>query len=227
MRGTAMFEPMIVGAVVGGTASALSLVHHYRQQLGPMTLREARLLARMPVTPIADARGGMVKVVGVVGAAITATSYYHRVPCAALELMHYDVVDAKGGPRRVLLRTERHVHPFWIEDESGRVAIDPDRVRLDYEVEGADLASTIEERRIRVGERVAVLGHIQRAMPRLAVPMRDAATNVDQSAEFAGRPLVTWRSEPEVYPRLSPPAGGMALSASSIGLAVLGAILRF
>ena len=34
------------------------------------------------------------------------------------------------------------------------------------------------------------------------------------------------QTEPEVYPRLFPPVGGMALSAGTLGMAVLGALLR-
>jgi hypothetical protein len=221
-----MFEPMIIGAVVGGAASWVSIALHYRQQLGPMTLREARQLARLPVTPIAHAHEGLVKLVGTVGTSTTVASYYHREPCACLELRHYEVVSAAGGAKRALVRTEREVHPFWIEDESGRIMVDPDTARIDYEVEGTDLENAVEEHRIRVGERVAVLGVVRRAGPQLSLPMRRASTDFEQGWAFVGSPLVTWRSEPEVYPRLAPPTGGVALSAGSIGLAVLGAVLR-
>ncbi|MEI8257352.1 MAG: hypothetical protein WCJ30_16885, partial [Deltaproteobacteria bacterium] len=146
---------MLVGAVVGGAASALSMVHHYRQQLGPMSVREARLLGALPSTPIAHAREGVVKLVGRVGAAASVQSYYHRVDCVVLELHHYEVVDTSSGPRRVLIRKEVDARPFWIEDETGRLLIDPTKVRIDYEVEGSDLDSTIEEHRLRVGEQVA------------------------------------------------------------------------
>jgi hypothetical protein len=222
-----MFPPMLVGAVVGGTASCLSLLHHYRQQLGPMSMREALWLARLPVTPIAEAPGqGLVKLVGTVGGLVTQTSYYHRVPCVALELHHYEVVDGVNGPRRVLVRKERFHHGFWIEDETGRIGVDPAQVRIDFEVEGGDLESTVEEHRIRVGERVAVLAEVRRRGMRLTQPMRQAATVAEGELELSGRPLLTWRSEPEVFPRLGPPAGGVALSAGSIGLAVLGSVLN-
>jgi hypothetical protein len=217
---------MLVGAVVGGAASCLSILHHYRQQLGPMSVREARQLASLPITPIAHARQGLVKLLGVVGASTTETSYYHRCACAVLELHHYQVLDTTSGPRRVLIRKETRLNPFWIEDETGRMAIDPTLARIDYEVEGSDLESTIEEHRIRVGERVAILGVVRRSGPQLTQPMRAASTNFDQGLEFVGQPLITWRSEPEVYPRLSPPPGGVALSAGSIGMAVLGSLLN-
>ena len=221
-----MFPPMLVGAVVGGAASWLSLLHHYRQQLGAMTVREARQLASLDTTPIDRAYQGLVKLEGVVGADVVETSYYHRTPCAALELHHYQVVDTRTGPRRLLVRKESKLHPFWIEDETGRVAIDPARARIDFEVEGGDLESTIEEHRIRVGERVAVLATVRRSVPQLTQPMRKASSNFESGLEFLGPPLVTWRSEPEVYPRLIPPTGGVVLSAGSIGMAVLGSLLN-
>lgn len=221
-----MFPPMLVGAVVGGAASALSLVNHYRQQLGPMTVREARMLPKMEITPIALARTGLVKLVGKVGATTTVQSYYHRVDCVALDLHHYDIVDSASGPRRVLVRKESTLRPFWIEDDSGRLAIDPAKVRIDFEIEGADVESTIEEHRIRVGEQVVVLGHVRRAGPQLSQPMRRASTNFDDGVELAEGALLTWRTEPEVYPRLGPPTGGLALGAGSVGMAVLGALLN-
>lgn len=218
---------MLIGAVVGGTAACMSMLRHYRQQLGPMTVREARLLASLPSTPIAEAAGaGLVKLVGTVGALANETSYYHRVPCAVLELHHYTVVDSGQGPRRVLVRKESRLHPFWIEDGSGRIGVDPARVRIDFDVEGSELDSMVEEHRIRVGERVAVLGHVRRTAPRLSQPMRQVAAITDGELALEAGALVTWRSEPEVVPKLLPPTGGVVLSAGSIGLAVLGSLLK-
>lgn len=221
-----MFVPMLIGAAAGGTASFMSLLHHYRQQLGPMSVREARLIAQLPTTPIGLAKNGLVKLVGTVGGDTSVTSYYDRVPCAVLELLHYEVVDSARGSRRMLVKRERHVQPFWIEDETGRVPIDPAHARLDYEVEGTDLESTIEEHRLRLGERVVLLGMVRRGGPQLSQPMRTASTNRADPLAFEGPPLVTWRSEPEVYPRLLPPTGGVALSLGSVGMAVLGALLN-
>ncbi len=221
-----MFAPMLVGAAVGSAAAFLSVRQYYRQQFGPMTLRESRLLRSMPSTPIALAHDGLVKLVGTIGSDAVSSSYYHRTPCACLELHHYDVVAAGGRPKRTLTKIERQLHEFWVEDETGRVIIDPEHARIDYEIEGTDIESAIEEHRLRVGERVVVMGRVRRAGPRLTQPMRRAAADFDNRLEFIGEPLVTWRSEPEVYPRILPPAGGVALSAGSVGLAVLGSLLN-
>lgn len=223
-----MFEPMIVGAVVGGVASALNFVNHYRDRLGPLSVGDVRSLAKLERTPIALATPGkLLKFTGSVGGLVTETSYYHRVPCVAVELRHYQVLESMKGPRRTLMSTDRKVHPFWVEDETGRVLIDPEQARIDFEVEGADLDSTVEEHRIRVGEKVSVIGVVQRSGPRLSSPMRSASTDVDSGMHFEGTPVVTWRTEPEVYPRLLPPVGGLALTAGSAVLAAVGSLLNF
>lgn len=218
---------MLVGAAVGGVASCLSMVNHYRQVLGPMTFREARQLSKLPVTPIAEAAsmGTLVKMVGTVGTRVPRMSYYHRVPCAVLELRYYEVLN-ETPPRRVLLSKDSHLEPFWIEDDTGRLVINPVEVRIDFEVEGSELENTVEEHRIRVGERVVVLGRVRRVEPVLTQPMRQAPVSHDHQFEAMPGSLVSWRSEPEVCPRLFPPVGGMALSIGSIGLAVLGTILN-
>lgn len=220
-----MFGPMIVGATVAGVAGAMSLVNHYRGQLGPMTPREARLLAKMPVTPIAQARSGLVKLAGRVIGSVTERSYYHRVPCVALQLDHYEVRDGVNGPRRILIRSEKKLHPFFVEDETGRVAVDPTHARIDFEREGTDLESTIEESRLVDGETVVILAEVRRSGPRVVHPMRHAQNNIESGIELIGSPLVTWRTEPEVYPKLSPPTGGVLLSAMSAACAALGSVL--
>jgi hypothetical protein len=220
-----MFGPMIAGAACAGVAGVLSLRNHYRAQLGAMTALEARRLASMPVTPIRQAGDGYVKIAGViVGDAVT-YSYYHRVPCVALKLDHYEVHDAIDGPRRLLVRSEHSLHPFFIEDETGRLAIDPVVARIDYEVEGLGSESTVEERRLRVGDSVLVLAHVRRSGPRIVHPMRHPQSITESSLEIVGSPLVTWRSEPEVFPRLTPPTGGVLLSAMSAACGALGALL--
>jgi hypothetical protein len=220
-----MFHPMIVGAAVAGVAGAMSLVNHYRAQLGPMTAREARLLAQLPVTPIAQAQQGLVKLSGRVVGSVTERSYYHRIPCVALQLDHYEVRDTVNGPRRLLLRSEKKLHPFFVEDETGRVAVHPSSARIDFEHEGTDLESTIEEHRLRDGETVVILAEVRRSGPRVIHPMRHAQNNIESGIELVGSPLITWRTEPEVYPRLAPPTSGVLLSAMSAACAALGAVL--
>lgn len=226
LHSSSMFGPMLLGAAAGSVASYLSVRQFYRQELGAMTLREARLLSSMEVTPIAQASEGFVRLEGTLRAQKTVLSYYDRVPCAALELFHFDIVPSKLGPRRLLLRTERRIEAFFVEDESGRVLVAPDFVRLDGHRAGAEEDSTVEEHSLRDGERVVLFGTVRRGQPRLGRALRDAGDLLDTGLEFTEPPLVTWRSEPEVYPRLLPPLGNVALSAGSAAMAVLGAVLQ-
>ena len=123
-------------------------------------------------------------------------------------------------------RVERSEDPFWIDDGTARVSLDPAMCRIDFEREGSDPESMIEEHRLRVGERVAVIGVVRRVEQLAQHPMRQRPQDGDRTLQFVGAPLVTWRTEPEVFPRLRPPAGGVALSAGSVGMAVVGAMLQ-
>lgn len=221
-----MFAPLLVGSALAGVATVGSLVQHYRRQLGPMTLADVRALTELDPTPIALCREGFVKIVGTLGCDAPERSLYGDAPVAVREVRHYAVEGRGASGQRVLSRVERSTHPIWIEDDSGRITLDPLAARIDYEVDGSEVEPMIEELRLRVGERVAVLGPVARDVAVAHHPMRRSAVQTDGAVRFLAPPLVTWRTEPEVYPKLLPPAGATALSASSIALAVLGALLR-
>lgn len=221
-----MFPPLLIGAAVSGVATVGSLLQHYRQQLGPMTLAEVRALESLAPTPIAMAREGMVKLVGTLGCETPSRSLYGNVPVAVREV-YYSTIEGRGvRARKVLVRVERTQHPFFVEDETGRVGFDPAHARIDFECEGSDDESMVEEQRLRVGERVAVIGVVERSVTVTQHPWRQASVQGDQGLRFVSPPVITWRTEPEVFPRLIPPMGGVALSAGTLGMAVLGALLR-
>ena len=217
-----MFAPLLVGSALAGAATVGGLIQHYRRQLGPMTLADVRALRRLPPTPIALAREGVVKIVGTIGCDVPVRSLHGDALVAVREVHHYTV----EGAVRVLSRLERTTAGFWVEDDSGRIDLDPAAARVDFETEGGDGEAMIEELRLRVGERVAVLGAVRRDASRTLHPMRRAQSQADRGLHFTAPPLVTWRTEPEAYPRLRPPVGAAALSVSSVALAVLGAVLH-
>jgi hypothetical protein len=221
-----MFLPLLVGAAVSGAATVGALVQHYRHEFGPMSLAEARALATMPVTAVADAREGLVKLVGALGCDTPVRSLYGDSLAAVREVHHYAMEGSGLRAARRLARVERTEHGFWLDDGTGRVALDPARCRIDFESEGADAESMIEEHRLRVGERVAVIGRVRRVEQLAQHPMRQHPRDEDRALQFLDAPLVTWRTEPEVFPKLRPPVGGVALSAGSLGMAVVGALLR-
>jgi hypothetical protein len=221
-----MFPPLLVGAVVSGLATVGSLTQFYRQQLGPMTLQEARGLERLPTTPIALATTGLVKIVGTLGCEHPGVSIQGGIATAVREVHHYAVEGAGLRARRVLVRVERSEQPFWVEDDTGRVLLDPAHCRIDFEADGGDGESLVDELRLRLGERVAIVGEVQRGAVMAQHPMRRSQTSAGEGLHFVRPPVVTWRTEPEVMPRLLPPTGGVALSASTVGMALLGALLQ-
>lgn len=221
-----MFAPLLVGSALAGAATVGSLVQHYRRQLGPMTLADVRALTRLQPTPVALARDGLVKLVGVIGSDHPERSLYGDALVAVREVHHYTVEGRGAAAVRVRARVDRTAESFWVEDDSGRVALDPAFARIDYEVDTTEVEPMLEELRLRAGERVAVVGVVQRDTGLAKHPLRRSQVQTDGGLRFTAPPLVTWRTEPEVYPRLRPSAGGVALSASSVALAVLGAVLR-
>ncbi|MBL8600910.1 MAG: hypothetical protein JNK72_03205 [Myxococcales bacterium] len=221
-----MFPPLLLGAAVSGAAAVGSLLQHYRHQLGPMTLADVRTLERLAPTPIAHAREGLVKLVGVVDSEHPTLSLYGAVPVAVRET-HYFVPDGRGlQTRKVFERVERTNTPFTVSDETGAITLVPSGCRIDFEVEGDDAETMTEELRLRVGERVAVIGLVARRDDVARQPFRQAPIEGDRGLTFLAPPLVTWRTEPEVYPRLLPRVGDVALSVGAAGMAVLGAILH-
>lgn len=209
-----MFPPLLVGAVVSGLATVGSLAQFYRQQLGPMTLAEVRALEQLSPTPIAHAASGLVKLVGTLGCEHPEVSIQGGLATAVREVHHYAVEGRGLRARRVLLRTERSESPFWIEDDTGRVMLDPARCRIDFEADAGEGESMVDELRLRVGERVAIIGEVERGATLALHPMRRSSTTAGEGLRFVKPPVITWRTEPEVMPRLLPPTGGVALSAS-------------
>jgi hypothetical protein len=221
-----MFPPLLVGAVVSGLATIGSLTQFYRQQLGPMSLTEVRALEHLAPTPIAHASTGLVKLVGTLGCEHPGMSIQGGLATAVREV-HHNAIEGRGvRARRVLVRVERSESPFWIEDDTGRVMLDPARCRIDFEADTGEGESLVDELRLRLGERVAIIGEVERGTTLALHPMRRSPASAGEGLRFVRPPVVTWRTEPEVMPRLLPPTGGVALSASTVGMAVLGALLQ-
>jgi hypothetical protein len=221
-----MFVPLLVGSALAGAATVGSLVQHYRRQLGPMTLADVRALRNTPVSHIAIASNGFVKIVGTLGSDFPIESSVGEAPLAVREIHHYSIEGRGPSAVRVRTRVERSTQVFYVDDDSGRVLIHPNDARIDYEVDVGDPEPMIDEQRLRIGERVCVLGVIERTRSLASHPLRGAASEGASTIRFVAPPLITWRTEPEVFPKLTPPLGATAMSASSVALAVLGAILQ-
>jgi hypothetical protein len=192
----------------------LFVYKHYRRELATIRLRDARLLRKLPVTAIAEAQSGLVKFVGVAKSDQGVMSYFDRVPCVA----HRMVTTTYEGSRRVgtviehryRISREWQLVPFVLDDGSGSIAIDPRGAAIDYEVCHPDENGTVQEHRIRAGDRIAVVGHIDVAQS----GGYRTATRTD-AVKFVSPPMLSWRTDDEFLPVLRPPPVPVALA--SIG----------
>lgn len=186
----------------GGVAGILLAIHLGRARVGTRALRELRSL---PVTTIAAAREGRVKLSGVARAAQTETSVVGQIRCIALRRV---MLSQTPGGRTVTQRYER-AFPFELDDGSGTVVVDPAGSTLDLEIlQTLGKGSFLMEEVIRDSDTVVVLG--------------DIAPSSSGSFSFLMPPLISWRSIPEAIPALLIPWGqvisGLALLAGLSGI---------
>ena len=160
-----MFVPLLLGAAVSGAATVGALVQHYRQEFGPMTLAEARALASMPETAIGTATEGLVKLVGVLGCDLPVRSLYDSTLSAVREVHHYRVEGSGIRAVRHRSKVERSEEPFWVDDGTGRVSLDPGACRIDFEREGADIDLVLTDLVMPGIDGIALASRLQRQPP--------------------------------------------------------------
>jgi hypothetical protein len=200
-------------------ASALLVMWRYwRREFATISFRDARLLREFASTPINALKPGLVKLVGVTKAEQGVMSYFERQPC----VIHRRVVTTVSGYKQVGKTTyaetfttrEWTTIPFQLDDGTGTIWVDP-RVagtRVDYETGNADEDSDVQEQYIRLGDRVTVIGEIE-MLPNNE-GYRAAGHGIDASlyARFKGPVLVSWRSDAEFVPKVTPPWPAMVLA---------------
>jgi hypothetical protein len=197
----------------------LFLWKHYRRETTHIGFRGARLLARMPEVKIGEARSGLVKIRGKVQGAGNVMSYFHRVPCVA----HRMVTTTHEGSRYVgntvvhtyRISREWQLFPFAVDDGTGKVMVDPRGAVIDYETASPeDGSSSVEEQYLRDGDTLVLVGEVEvRADP----TFRDAYQ--PDRVRFVKPPLISWRSEPEVLPKMGlPPIPTMLAAAGLAGI---------
>ena len=215
-----MMPFLVFLALLGTGLAGVTLVQHYRHELALISLRDARRLAEVPETPLAEVRdGALVKLVGAVAADESVISYFDRVPCVARKIEFRSHVGTSlelgwSGVQTVTvteIQRELRTVPFRVETDGGHVPIDPRQAVFDFEVAGGEEGSNVHEHRIRLGEKVAVVGTV-RVRPEGGY--RDAPAG--PRVQFTGPVLVSWRTEREFLPRTRPPALAVALLAVGV-----------
>lgn len=197
---------------------ALIVVWRYwRREFAAISFADAKLMRTLPVTPINALTPGLVKLVGVTKAQQGVMSYFERQPC----VIHRRMVTTVSGYKTVGKATyaetfttrEWTTIPFQLDDGTSTIWVDP-RVagtRVDYETGNADENSDVQEQYIRLGDRVTVIGEIE-MLPN-SEGYRGAGHGTDASAyaRFKGPVLVSWRSDAEFVPRVTPPLPALAV----------------
>lgn len=134
-------------ATVMGIGVLMLIVARLRAR--PPALREA-----LPECRIAELEPGRYRVCGRIVPMQTSPSAVDGVDCVYIERAEYQTVGT-GVP---LLREVEHraiTHPFYLEDESGRIVVDPARTLIECARLTEDGGLTVE-RRLRAGEEVSL-----------------------------------------------------------------------
>jgi hypothetical protein len=204
----------------------LFVIKHFRRTLATITLADAKLLRSLPDTKLSELKPGLVKLVGIAKAEHGVMSYFERQPC----VVHRRAVTTVTGYQRVgnvsyaqtLTSHEWTAIPFQLDDGTGAIWVDPRPVgtRIDYEVGHTDEESDVQEHYIRLGDRVTVIGEIEMLPTAEGYRARGHTQDVSQYARFKGPVLLSWRSDREFLPSLTPPWPALALGALGVmGLA--------
>ena len=138
--------------MIGSAVSGLSLLFLARRR----RLAVVRPADAAQRSAIADLERGRFKVTGRVVPIESTPSAVDGVPCVYLEHAEYKVFGSALVPvlREVAHRTR--AHPFWLDDGSGRLFVDPSFARIDAVTLDADEGLTAE-RRLRAGEEIELV----------------------------------------------------------------------
>lgn len=182
--------PVVLGALFGGL-SFLAWAH-LRTVLG------RRLEEALPECSIADLEPGRFRVLGRVVPIETSRSDVDGADCVYVERAEYRTVGLVP-----LLREVHHgasCHPFYLEDDSGRILVDPGRALIECATLSADGGLTAE-RRVRAGETVALDATFAPASDDAeegAGPYRASARRWRPVADTSGPPRLSHRTEREM-----------------------------
>lgn len=175
--------------------------------------------------PIGELEAGRFRIVGHVVAIRTLLSAVDGAACVYAERAEYRSVGSGLVP---LLREVEHgaiCHPFYLEDATGRVHVDPATTLIECATATADGGLTAE-RRLRVGEEVSLTATFEPADVDQEPgdgPYRVGARRWVAVADGAGPPRLSHRTEGSMV-RL-PPDGLTALLAGLGAMMVLMGIL--
>ncbi|MGF1466943.1 MAG: hypothetical protein ACFCGT_12495 [Sandaracinaceae bacterium] len=153
----------------------------------------------VPECAIAELEPGRFRVRGRVVPLESTPSHVDGVGCVYLERAEYRTVGLGLAP--LLKETEHRAvcHPFLLQDETGRILVDPSTTLNECATASADGGLTIE-RRLRTGEELtltATFGPVDRRDEDAQGPYRSAAAGgFAPRSDATGPPRLTYRTLP-------------------------------
>lgn len=160
------------------------------------TRRLAPILEAAPLRTVAELAAGRYRVVGRVVATDTTASAVDGMPCVFVEHAEYRTVGSELVP---LLREVDHrtvAHPFYLDDGTGRILIDPGAAVVEAVTLTED-QGLWAERRLRAGEEVELLATFEPSGVGVdGGPYRAGHTTWQPIVDACGPPRLSYRTEP-------------------------------
>ncbi len=184
---------MVWSWALGLALSGLSLLFLARRRRLAVTLpKEATRRST-----IAELERGRFRVTGRVMATATTPSGIDGAACVYLERAEYQVVGSRAVPLLREVEHELRAHPFWLDDGTGRLLVDPAHVLVDAATLDADEGLSVE-RRLRDGEEIELVACFEprtRAADGDEGPYRSRAVAWEAVDDPACPPQITYRTE--------------------------------
>ncbi len=184
---------MVWSWALGLALSGLSLLFLARRRRLAVTLpKEATRRST-----IAELEVGRFRVTGRVMAIATSPSGVDGAPCVYLERAEYRLVGSRAVPLLREVARETRAHPFWLDDGTGRLLVDPAHALVDAATLDADEGLSVE-RRLRDGEEIEFVACFEpRTRPAEGDegPYRSRAAAWEAVDDAACPPQITYRTD--------------------------------
>jgi len=214
--------PWVIVSCALGAGVALLVASRWRVR------RSHRVPEAVRASAIGDLEAGRFRVVGRVVPIETTRSAVDGADCVYSERAEYRAIGTGLVP---LLREVEHAavtHPFYLEDGTGRVLVDPGATLIECATATADGGLTAE-RRLRAGEEVSLVATFAPVEAELESgdgPYRVGARRWTPIADGAGPPRLSHRTEASM---VRPPPDDLTALIGGIGsmLVLMGGLLAF
>jgi len=211
---------IIVGAFSTGLLALL--VSRFRVR------SRTRVSEAVPTCDVAELEKGRFRVVGRVMPIETSPSTVDGSDCVYVECAAYRAVGTGWVP---LMREVEHgaiCHPFYLEDGTGRVLVDPGHTLIECATVTTDGGLTAE-RRLRAGEELSLVATFVPVEAELELgdgPYRAGARRWSPTGDETGPPRLSHRTEPSM---VAQPLDDMTAFLGGIGamMMLMGGLLAF